>query len=406
MSAPGLLTALGFSVATGGNPLPPATAPGAFDAPPVMDWQRPLPGPRVPAAIHTELGAPVLSQGLIFVGSAADDALLVLDRRDGSLVRRLPARGPVQSGAVVAGDRVIFSDAAGTTSCYRVANGRLLWQHEGSGPVLASPLLSGGRVVVSDLDNVVTALDADSGEFLWRHSQRVERPSGSPELYGSPTPTPSIEAGQDVLLTGYADGTLVALSADKGEVLWQRRVGEGSYPDLIGATLDLGPSLVAGGFSGPLLALDPVTRAVRWRVDIGSATAPIVSTEGGADGKPTIFHAGVDGKLRCIDVRTGTLLWTWDSLTQGALTRPVLTVAGLLVGSSSGGLYLLDPQTGERRWQLEPGYLLAGLSAPPAVDGRQAVIVTNAGRILSLIVTKPEPAWARGDGDHLRVGGR
>lgn len=400
-----LLMALGLAGATGPMAISPMTAPGSFDAAPVVTWQRRLPGPRVPAATHTELGSPLLVDGLIYVGSAADDALLVLDRSDGRLIRRLPAQGPVQSAPVVREGRVWFSDAAGSTHCYRVSDGTSLWRHDGTGPILSSPLVDQGRLIVANLDNVVTALDAESGEFIWRHSQRVERPLAGPALYGAPTPTPvRLEQGEAVL-SGFADGTMVALTVDAGEVLWQRRVGEGSYPDLIGQVVDLGPSVVAGGFSGPLMALDPQNRAVRWRLDVGSADGPAVGPVDPVSGLPVLYHGGIDGKMRSIDARTGEERWTWDSQTQGALTRPVVTDGGLLVGSSSGSLYLVDPVQGVLRWQLEPGYVLAGVSAEPAVDGRQAVVVTNAGRIISLVVPLPEPAWAGKDGDHARVGG-
>jgi len=400
-----LIAALGLAAATGPVAVSPFSAVGSFDAPPVITWQRALPGPRVPAATHTELGTPVISGGLIYVGSAGDDALLVLDRSDGRLVHRLAAGGPVQSAAVVRDGHVWFSDAAGGTYCYREKDGVLLWKHLGSAPILSSPMVTDGRVLVAALDNVVTALNVDTGEFLWRHSQRIERRLSGPALYGAPTPTPLVIDDQPVLLTGYADGTLVALTAATGEVLWQRRVGEGAYPDLIGQSIDLGDSVIVGGFSGPLVALEPITRAIRWRVDVGSANAPSLGDVDPSSGLPLLLHGGVDGKMRSIDARTGEERWTWDSSTQGALTQPVVTGAGLLVGSSSGGLYLVDPDHGQQTWEFDPGYVLAGVSARPAVDGRQAVVVTNAGRIISLVVPPTEPAWARGDADWQRVGG-
>lgn len=389
--------------------LPPADHPGNFDAPPVLMWESPLPGPRFPAATHTELGGPVLVDGYILVGAAASDALMVLDRSDGRLVRRLPADGPVQSAALVldgdGGHRVLFSDSAGSTHLYDLDDGTRLWRHQGGSPVLGTPLVYDGTVFVTGVDDVVTALALDDGAFRWRHAQKIERVlRAGPALYGAPTMVPVTTDTGTVMLAGFSDGTLVALTPDRGEVQWQRRVGEGAYPDLIGAPLVAdGDNVIVGGFSGPLLSLDPDDRAVRWRVEVGSAAAPAVGPIEGASGLPTLFHGGVDGKLRAIDARTSEVRWTWDSETQGALTRPVYTDAGLLVGSSAGGLYLVDPVLGHELWQLEPGYLLAGVSAPPAVDGRQAVIVTNAGRVLSLVVP-PHPERS-GDGFFDRVGG-
>lgn len=404
--------ALLFSLASGPLPVQPLDAQGEFSSPPVLTWQRRIPGPRVPAAVHTERGTPVLDGAYIFAGSAADDALLVMDRSDGRLVRRLQALGPVQSAPRVdaAQNRVYFSDSAGGTHCYRISDGSLIWRHEGKSPILATPMVDGDQVFIANLDNVVTALNRSDGSFLWRHEQRVDRPLAGPQLYGAPTPTRAQVEQREVVLAGFSDGTLVSLDAQAGEVIWQRRVGEGAWPDIIGATLELDGGdaksiAVAGGFAGPLLAIDPSTRSVRWRVDVGTGEAPIAGPDDPSSGYPMLYHGSADGSLRCIDSRSGEVKWTWDSETQGALTRPVVTAAGLLVGSSSGGLYLVDPVTGVLSWQLETGYLLAGVSTEPAVQGRQAVVVTNAGRMLSLMVPVPQGDGPRGDGDFVRVGG-
>ena len=57
-----------------------------------------------------------------------------------------------------------------------------------------------------------------------------------------------------------------------------------------------------------------------------------------------------------------------------------------MVGASGGSLYLIDPTSGEERWRWEPGFHPSGVTLPPAVDGRQAVVVTNAGYVTSFIV--------------------
>jgi outer membrane protein assembly factor BamB len=97
-----------------------------------------------------------------------------------------------------------------------------------------------------------------------------------------------------------------------------------------------------------------------------------------------------------VDAVTGNVEWTWESKRGGTLGQPVLTPAGLLVASSAGSLSLIDPETGKRRWKLEPGHRLAGVTAGIAVDGRQVVITTNAGNLMSLIVPMDEPKRAPG----------
>ena len=90
-----------------------------------------------------------------------------------------------------------------------------------------------------------------------------------------------------------------------------------------------------------------------------------------------------------------------DSGSSGALTTPVLTGAGLAVGSSDGGLYLIDPRTGKEVWHYHESVRLLGVSSSPTVDGRQLLFVSNAGYLYSMICPSPDryeadtpyPSW-------------
>ena len=164
---------------------------------------------------------------------------------------------------------------------------------------------------------------------------------------------------------------------------------EGRYPDISANPIARATDVIVGGYTEPLLALDVASRNVRWRLDVGSAAAPTLDP---TDGR-TIYHGGVNGILQSVDAVTGAPGWTWDSETKAALTTPVWTDAGLLVGSTAGGLYLISPGDGTERWRLDTGYLLSGISAEPAIEGRQVVVVTNAGNLVSLVA--PEATRGR-----------
>lgn len=400
MSAPGWLGVLGFLAATGepgDYERASADVQGVFSDAPVVVWERPLPAPPPSSSLRSETGVPVVRGDLIYLGASQDNALLVVDRRNGELLQRFPASGPVQSAPLLGDDLVWFADTGGTTWCYGLSDGLERWHHYSGAPLMATPTLADGQIFVANVDNLVFALDALSGELRWRHAQRQDAARASElQLFGAPSPT----AAGDLVLTGHSDGTLVALGAKDGEVRWQQRVGEGRFPDLLAAPTVVGDAVLVAGYSGPLVALDLSTRGVRWRQDFGGPYAPLVVDH-------RLYLGGGDGKLRAVDVVTGEVLWTWDSDTQGALTAPVATEAGLLVGSAAGGLYLLDRATGALQWRLDVGVLLSGVSASPAVDGPEAVVVSNAGNLFRLRVPRvPAKASAEGVPDVGRSGAK
>ena len=415
------------SMAAAEGPAAPEAAPelpyaGRFDGPPVELWSVALPG-RQAAGLHTELGGPAIHGRYIYVGAAASDALFVLERHSGRLVRRIETAAPVQAQPVVADGVLYVADSAGTVSAWAVdpkGEGGLgrapIWSRPGSAPVLAPVTLHDDTLLVSNVDDVIYGLDRASGELRWRHAHKPDvGRSTRLKLYGAGAPlVVTAEAGAFEAIVGFSDGTLASLDGRTGLVRWQRRVGEGQYPDIIGGGALLGTDVLVAGYSEPLVAVHRASRNVRWRLDVGGAFAPVVA--GGQGAAPDlaaagpnhrfVFHGGSDGIVRCVDGRTGALVWLWDSGTSSSMTRPVPTPAGLLVGAAAGGLALLDAATGEPRWRWSPPFLPSGFAGAVAVEGRQVVAVTNAGNIISFVVPEPKPAWVAGDGPFDRTATR
>ncbi len=371
--------------------LPPVDPGAALRGPPIEAWSRPLPGRPPNSASRAEPASPVVWGNFLLVGGSGVDAVLVLDRRDGALRYELPTGAPVACAPVVADGVAYVSDSAGYTSAFRLAAldvGKPMWKHFGGAPILSSPTLSDGVLYVTNVNDEVVALDAAKGELRWRYAHELDPARGaSLELYGAPSAAVDRRRGE--LLVGFSDGFVVALRVSDGEPRWNASIGEGTYPDLIAPAQPVGDMVIVGGYSEPLLALDPEERSVRWRVEIGSA-APF-TLEGVDGGAVALFHGGTDGRLRRIDPRTGEVVWVWSSGDDGTLTRPVPTERGLLVGSSDGSLHLVDPATGAGRWSFEPGIQLEGFSAAPVLDGNTIYAVSNAGRVYALEGFAPGP---------------
>jgi outer membrane protein assembly factor BamB len=407
MTAPAWFALAGL-VSTGG-PVPAGAdaAPyaGTFSDVPAFHWRAALPGPPLATASHTELASPLLVGAHIYVGAANQDALLVLERHSGRLVQRLDTGAPVQTTPVLAAGILYFSDTAGTTYAWPLGAEAPLWAHPSRSPVVAPVGLTDDKVLVADVDDVVVALDRATGDLLWRHAQKLDPTRHAAlQLYGATAP---LVHGEWVL-AGFSDGSLVGLDLADGELAWSKRLGEGRYPDVLGAPVAHGKDFIVAAFTEPLVALDQATRNVRWRVDAGGAWSPVLGGGEGAAPAPVlagphrwVFHSGADGKLRCVDAASGAVAWVWDSGSGTALTQAVPTEAGLLVGSSGGSVFLVDTATGALRWRWEPGYHPSGVTAAIAVEGRQAVLVTNAGVVTSFVVpppARPAPDFGRRPG--------
>jgi outer membrane protein assembly factor BamB len=368
----------------------PAAWPGPFLSAPVLQWSRPLPGRRVNSLSYAERSRPLIVGEHLWLGTAGTRALWVLSRRDGTVVRRLDADGVVEAEPVLDGDRVYYTDTAGSTWC-RDLQGGLIWRKEGTSPQPTRVVPAGALVLVRDVDGLLVALDRGTGEQRWQYRRRQD-PTRASELTLYAAPPPVVTG--NLALVGFSDGGLVGLDARTGDPQWEVRVGEGRYPDLVASpTIDQGTLLVSG-YGNPLVALDLVERGVRWRVEAGAANAGALAET--PDGLRLFLHPGTDGVLRAIEPVTGDVRWTWDSGRGAALTTPIVTEAGVLVGSSGGTLALVGLEDGVTRWSWAESFVLEGLTHPPAVEGRQMVFISNAGRIYAMLSPEPAGTWPRG----------
>lgn len=347
---------------------------GTLDSPPVPTWSVRLPGPPLNSASHTERSRPVFHENEIFVGSASGDALYRISRTDGALLGSYPATASVESEAAISDDKVYFTDTAGKTFCYALT-GEHVWTHKTNAPILTRPTIDDGRVFVTNVDDLVVAIDSVSGAQLWRYQAKRDLTRVTElALYAAP----SAVVVDNLVLVGFSTGELVALEADSGNVVWRVPVGEGRYPDLVAAPVLAGNDILVGGYFKPLLAVDRGTQSVRWRAEVGAAF-PVAVHDG------LVLHPGTDGVLRAYDRLTGAQEWSWDSKTNTALTEPVITEAGVLFGAVAGSVHLLNPKTGKQRWTWREPILLEGVNATPTVEGRQVLVVTNAGMLYSFV---------------------
>jgi len=303
----------------------------------------------------------------------------------------------------VAGGRVYVGSQNGTVYSLDAASGCIAWTFVAQGGVRAS--ISIGRrttgrqasyaAYFSDQKGFVYAVDAATGRQLW--TRKVEehplvRLTGSPTLYGDRlyVPTSSYEEGGRP--PGYAcctfRGSLVALDARSGDVLWKTyTIAEA--PRLLRAYADgtelRGPSGgaiwsaptidvkrgavyvgVGNTYSGPaqpttdaVLAFDLKTGTRRWVRQMAPAT-------------PDVFGC-TPGDVNC-GVRAGP---DFDFGASPVLARLPNGRELIVAGQKSGVVYALDPdKKGEQVWRYRAGggSGLGGIQWGIAVDGERVYI--------------------------------
>jgi eukaryotic-like serine/threonine-protein kinase len=228
--------------------------------------------------------SPVIVDSTVVIG-APDGGVYALDLASGRRRWRAATGGRVRATPTVHGNLVIAGSWDGRVYGLDLATGAERWVHHTVGDTLdskqfgydrrsvqSSAAVAGGMVFVGSRDGAIYGLDEATGERRWRVSHHGSWVIGSPAV-----------AGERVYV-GSSDGHFAqALDPGSGRELWHLNTGA----NVLASPLRVGELLMLATYRtdaawGDLLAVDPTSGAVRWRMRLEEAT---VSSPVAADGE-------------------------------------------------------------------------------------------------------------------------
>jgi outer membrane protein assembly factor BamB len=333
------------------------------------------------------------------------------------------------AGPAVAGDRVILFHRVNnkeTVEAIDALTGKPIWTFEyatsyrddfgfDEGP-RAVPVISGGRVFTHGADGWLHGIDLATGKMLW--SVETRKVFDAPKGYFGVASSPVVDGNRVLVNVGGKTGGIVAFDAASGKTLWTATSDEASYSAPIVADINRQHTGVFFTRSG-LVALDPASGKVlyqhRWRARMAAsvnAATPIVFNDqiflsasygtgavllkvAGSSVTPLWsgdesmsnhystsvlkdgYLYGFDGRqefgqaLRCVELATGTVMWTVDGFGAGSLL-----IAGdtLVITRESGELALAPVSPKAFRFSARAQLLKGVVRAFPALaNGRYYV---------------------------------
>jgi len=301
-------------------------------------------------------GSPALGEAVVAVGTA-DRTIVLVDRSSGEVWWRTRLDGTVRSGPLLDEDRLyIATEAQPQARVYaiRLRDGKELW-HRGVGSVSAPLAFDGDAIYAGTEDGTALRLEPEHGSVIWKTA-----------LAGA------VRAGP--VVTPY--GLVVATTSDTLYLLERDGGAVRSQLPLPGAVLATpasdGHRVYLATVSGRIMAVDLASWTVSWSMSAGDAVygAPAIVAD-------TLYVLARDGRLWVIPAATpdGAISHTLDIV---ATAGPTPLASGVLVGSVSGEVLLVDPRSGEIRWRAQ---VTGPIEEPPLVRDRQVVVVAGRGNI-------------------------
>jgi len=246
---------------------------------------------------------PVVMDGLVFVGSPAEDTVTAYDAADGTVRWRFFADGPVRFSPTCWEGKVYFGADDGFLYCLDAQTGRLLWRFfaaprqrlclgnkrlTSTWPVRGAPVISEGRLYFAAgiwpfMGVFVYCLDAETGHEVWLNDGTsavfMLQPHNSP-AFAAIAPQGYMVVNGDRLIVPGGRSVPACFDANTGEMLYYHLSDfnhMGSYSACSQGTLLFGCGrmwdLASGRYSGSL-GTDPVlTPEVLYHLKGGEVTA-------------------------------------------------------------------------------------------------------------------------------------
>lgn len=184
-------------------------------------------------------------------------------------------------------------------------------------------------------------------------------------------------------------------------ITWHRSIGDGSgkyYSQLSPAYDD--SVVYAADRKGTVKAMDADSGEILWSIDLSqqvgffTANLPALLSSGLAVSGDKLYIGTETGKVIALNKADGEMAWETDVAGE-ALSQPVVSDGLVLIHTSNGMLQALDAHTGQSKWSinLDTSTLsVRGKSAPATAYG-VAIVGSDGGRISAVMLAQGQIAW-------------
>lgn len=280
---------------------------------------------------------PATAEGQILIADRKGRVLAV-DALTGKENWEVKTGVPVSAGPGAGEGLVLLGTSNAEVVALDATDGSKRWTAAVSSEVLAVPQIDLGRVIVQSVDGNVTALDADTGAQLWVYDRSV------PVLTLRGTSTPAVEHG--LVVAGFANGKLVALSAEKGFVGWETNIAipQGRTElerivDIDGDPVIVGTAVYVTTYQGRIAVINLQNGNPGWQRDMSSYVSLGVDFS-------QVYVTDADSHVWALSRSTGATVWQMKDLAYRRLTAPVPFEDYITVGDYDGYLHLLSRYDG------------------------------------------------------------
>jgi outer membrane protein assembly factor BamB len=244
----------------------------------------------------------------------------------------------ITSGVVVAKNDLFIATQDGILHSIAKSNGELQWSQPLSSESIAPVVVDDEQVYIRTIDGHLTAFDRRSGKQNWTYQAALPvltvHGTGSPVLL------------QNLVVTGFASGKLVAVDRELGIPRWDKRLAIPQGRSELERLVDLdGTPLVEKGivyataYHGKLSAIG-YDGKTQWETELSSYFGPAL-------GLGNLYITRDDDHVQAYDQVNGASVWSQSALQGRFLNQPVEYENYVVVADFEGYVHVLAQVDGE-----------------------------------------------------------
>lgn len=266
---------------------------------------------------------------------------------------------------------VVIGGHNGVVAAYAQKDGAEVWRTDVSSEVLSVPVIANNVVVVRTIDGRVRALNGLNGARMWIYNRK------EPVLTLRGNSSPVVDG--NAAMVGFDNGKFVALSLDRGQLLWESTIAVPSGRSELERMVDIdGDPVIKDGvayvasYQGRVAALLLDNGRLLWARDMSSYAGLGVGDY--------VYVTDESSEIQALDRNSGASLWRQDKLKWRMARAPVAVEEYVVVADFEGYLHWLSRDDGHFVARLRVDG--AGLVSSPVVVGN-TLIAQGASGVLS-----------------------
>jgi outer membrane protein assembly factor BamB len=311
------------------------------------------------------------SRNRLFIGSS--ERVLWALEADGRPLYQYRVESGIEAEPTVDGatNELYVPTAAGIVHALEADTGKLRWKAELSGAISQAGLLSRDALYVVTDDDGVFAVARKDGAILWRFKRE---PRAGLKIGGHA----GLLLSEERLITGFGDGSVVALSPGDGRSLWivdttldfaDPGQTEQGFVDVDTTPVQIDDTVYVASFLGGLYGLGASDGVPRVRRSDWTSITSLAAEE------HALIIASADLGVMCVEA--GTLAPRWVRKTKPFVAGNVRIVDDIVyMAETRGALLALGLSDGRERGRLQTEH---GFLASPSLQDGRGFILGNTG---------------------------